>query len=223
MNTSMSTIVFSFVVLLSISAISLAKQSPLEACIRKNIARSLSPPPSNKPDFDVSDELCRDETRTIMIFLRLNGEFPPYYVEALCNVFGSDKKKVKEYVTTRWLNHSKKLLHSLTCTTRRTTLVVENKSHVETCIRRNIAQSLSPSPSNDPNTSRFDIMRDQLCRDETRIIMHFLLVNGEFPPYYVEALCNVFGDDEKKVKEYVIRKWLDQSKKLIDSLACASP
>ncbi|KAJ4884167.1 hypothetical protein Rs2_34260 [Raphanus sativus] len=222
MNTSMSTIVF-FVVLLSISAISLAKQSPLEDCIRRNIARSLSPPSSNKPDFDVSDELCRDETRTIMYFLRLNGNFPPYYVETLCNVFGSDEKKVKGYVTTRWLNHSKKLLDSLTCTRRTTTLVVKNKSHVETCIRRNMAQSLSPSPSNVPNTSHFDVLKDQLCRDETRIVMYFLQVNGKFPAYYVEALCNVFGDDEKIVKTYIIRKWLVQSKKLIDSLACASP
>lgn len=52
--------------------------------------------------------------------------------------------------------------------------------------------------------------------------MYFLQVNGKFPPYYVEALCNVFGHDEETVKVYVITKCLDQSKKLIDSLACSS-
>ncbi|ESQ27767.1 hypothetical protein EUTSA_v10019436mg, partial [Eutrema salsugineum] len=95
------------------------------------------------------------------------------------------------------------------------------KSPVEACIRRNIAQSLSPSPSNKPKTSPFD-MEDELCRDETRIIMYFLKLNGKFPPYYVKALCNIFGDDEMKVKEYVTTKWLNHSKNLINSLTCAS-
>ncbi|RID55008.1 hypothetical protein BRARA_G02292 [Brassica rapa] len=129
MKTSMRTIVF-FVVIVSVSAISLAKQSPLEDCIRRNIVRSLSPP-------------------------------------------------------------SKK----------------NESSNFE----------------NNPDTSHFDVMRDQLCRHETRVIMHFLEMNGKFPTYYVEALYNVFGGDEKKVKVYVIRKWLDHSKKLVDSLTCASP
>ena len=91
-----------------------------------------------------------------MYFLRLKRKFPPYYIEALCNVFGSDEKKVKEYVTTNWLNHSKKLLNSLTCT-RGTTLVVKKKSYVHKKKRR-VALSLSPSPSNNPDTSHFDVM-----------------------------------------------------------------
>ncbi|KAJ4873364.1 hypothetical protein Rs2_44969 [Raphanus sativus] len=222
MKTSMSTIVFLLVVL-SISAISLANQSPLEACIRKNISPSLSPP-SNKPEtsnFEVSDELCKEETRNITSFLKLNGKFPPYYVKALCNVFGSDQKKVKAYITYKLLNRLKELLNSLTCV-KRTMMVIKDKSPVETCIRRNIAQSLSPSPSNSLITSHNDVMEDQLCRDETRVIMYFLKKNRKFPTYYVEALCNVFGDDEKEVKEYIITKLLNHLKKLIDSLACAS-
>ncbi|KAF3518567.1 hypothetical protein DY000_02062221, partial [Brassica cretica] len=129
----------------------------------KNIARSLSPP-SNKPEttnFEVSDELCNKETRNILYFLKLNGKFPPYYVKALCNVFGSDGKKMKAYITLKWLNRLKKLLNSLTCV-KRTTLVIKNKSPVETCIRRNIAQSLSPSLSNNLTTSHNDVMGDQL-------------------------------------------------------------
>ncbi|KAF3525969.1 hypothetical protein F2Q69_00050392 [Brassica cretica] len=50
-----------------------------------------------------------------------------------------------------------------------------------------------------------NIMRDQLCRHETRVIMHFLEMNGKFPTFYVETLCNVFGGDEKKVKVYRLR------------------
>lgn len=153
----MRTIVF-FVVIVSVSAISLAKQSPLEDCIRRNIVRSLSPPSkkNESSNFEVSEELCRDESRTIMYFLRLKRKFPPYYIEALCNVFGSDEKKVKEYVTTNCLNHSKKLLNSLTCT-RGTTLVVKKKSYVHKK-KRCVALSLSPSPSNNPDTSHFDVI-----------------------------------------------------------------
>ncbi|KAL0700594.1 hypothetical protein Bca4012_056716 [Brassica carinata] len=226
MKTSMSTIVFLLVVL-SISAISLANQSPLESCIRKNIAPALSPP-SNKPEtsnFEVSDELCKEETRNITYFLKLNGKFPPYYVKALCNVFGSDQKKVKAYITSKLLNRLKKLLDSLTCA-KKTMMVIKNKSPVETCIRRSIAQSLSPSPSKNLTTSHHDVVDvvvDRLCRDETRVIMYFLKRNRKFPAYYVEALCNVLGDDEKEVKEYVIKKLLNHLKKVIDSLACASP
>ena len=186
---------------------------------KKIIARSLSHP-SNKPkttNFEVSDELCKEETRNILYFLKLNGKFPPYYVKALCNVFGSDGKKMKAYITLKWLNRLKKLLNSLTCM-RRTTLVTKIKSPVEDCIRRKIAPSLSPSPS---HTSHFDVMKDQLCRDQTRIIM-FLKMNGKFPTYYVEALCNIFGGDDKKVKNYVMKKWLDHSEKLINSLTCVS-
>ncbi|KAJ0248892.1 hypothetical protein HA466_0144710 [Hirschfeldia incana] len=212
----MSTIIF-FVVTLSISAISLAKQSVLEACIRKTIPRSLSPT-SKTSSFEVSDELCRDETRAIMYFLRLKREFPPFYVQTLCHIFGHDEDKVKIYVTKTWLNHSKKPFGSLTCM-RRTTLVTKIKSPVEDCIRRKMVRSLSPSPS---NTSHFDVMKDRLCKDETRIIMIFLKMNGKFPDYYVEALCNIFGDDDKKVKDYVMKKWLDHSEKLINSLTCVS-
>lgn len=221
MKTSMSIIIF-FVAVLSISTLSFAKKSPVEACIRRNIAQSLSLPPSSKPttsDSEVSDDVCRDEGRIIMYFLKLNGKFPPYYVKALCKVFGDDEENVKEYVTDKWLNHSEKLLDSLTCI--KTNVLIIKKSPVEACIRSNIAQALSPSPSSKPITSGFDVA-DEACRDETRIVMYFLRLKGMFPTYYVRAMCNVFGDDEKKVKEYVTNKWLNHSKKLLDSLSCAS-
>ncbi|KAG2271220.1 hypothetical protein Bca4012_073461 [Brassica carinata] len=155
-----------------------------------------------------------------MYYLKLNRNFPPYYVKALHNVFGSDEKNVKAHITSKWLHHLKKLVNSLTCV-KRTTLVIKNKSPVETCIRRNIAQSLS--------LLLLRILSLQLIQTswetnyaETRLI-NFLKMNRKFPTYYIEALCNVLGDDEKEVKEYIIKRWLDHSKNLIDSLACTTP
>lgn len=119
MKTSMNIIIF-FVAFLSISAISLAKKSPVEACIRRNIAQSLSPSPSNNPKSSpfeaIEDNFCRDEGRIVMYFLKVNGKFPHYYVKALCNVFEDDDTKVKQYVLTKWLRHSKELIDSLSCT-----------------------------------------------------------------------------------------------------------
>lgn len=46
-------------------------------------------------------------------------------------------------------------------------------------------------------------------------------ITGKFPSQYVEAMCNVFGDDEKKVKEYVEKIWLGLGgPKLVSSLSC---
>ncbi|CAA7043198.1 unnamed protein product [Microthlaspi erraticum] len=222
MKTSMSIIIF-FVAVLSISTLSLAKKSPVEACIRRNIAESLSPSPSTNPitsDSELSDDVCRDEGRIITYFLKLNGTFPTYYVKALCKVFGDDEESVKQYVTDKWLNHSEKVLDSLTCITRN--ILIIKRSPVEACIRSNVARALSPSPSSKPITSVFFDVADEVCRDETRIVMYFLKLNGKFPTYYVRALCHVFGKDEKKVKEYVTNKWLNHSKKVLDSLTCAS-
>lgn len=222
----MSTIVF-FVVVLSISAVSLAKESPVETCMRRTTTQSPTPSPSDKstsPNLKLEDELCKDETRIVMYFLELNGRFPRYYLKAMCNVFGNDETKVKDYVTAKWLDHSEKLLSSLACITR-TTLVIK-KSPLETCIRRTIDEYLSRSLSRKTKVYHLDvvdIIGDDYCRDAARDVMYFLKLNGKFPPYYVQALCNVFEDEEKKVKEYVMKKlWLDHSDKLIDSLYCSS-
>ncbi|EOA15422.1 hypothetical protein CARUB_v10007751mg [Capsella rubella] len=105
MKTSMSIIIIFFVAFLSITTISLAKMSNVEDCIRRNIAHVETP----------EDMFCRDEGRIVMYFLKLNGTFPHYYVKALCNVFGNDDMKVKQYVLEKWLNLSKKLIDSLSC------------------------------------------------------------------------------------------------------------
>ncbi|KAJ0255755.1 hypothetical protein HA466_0088130 [Hirschfeldia incana] len=215
-----------FVVFLSITAISLAKESPVEGCMRRNIAQALTPSPSDKPttsNLNLTDELCKDETRIVRYFLELHGRFPRYYLKAMCSVFSNDETKVKDYVTSRWLDHSEKLLNSLSCITR-TTLVIK-KSPLETCIRRNNDE---PSPLSLSRKKKVyhldvvDIIGDDYCRDAARDILNFLELSGEFPPYYVQALCNVFEDEEKKVKEYVMKNWLYQSGKLIDSLSCSS-
>lgn len=89
----------------------------------------------------------------------------------------------------------------------------------ETCIRRNINRSQAPSSSLEPKTSVFDSLVDKLCRDTGRAVMFYVRINGNFPSHYVKAMCNVFGDDEKKVKEYVLKKWLGGSK-LVSNLSC---
>ncbi|KAL1220594.1 hypothetical protein V5N11_003302 [Cardamine amara subsp. amara] len=131
MKTSMSIIIF-FVAFLSISSISsipLAKnpvvfyrtKDPVETCIKRNIAKSFPPPPSTNTKISdaeniIIDSFCRDELRTVMYFLKANQRFPVYYVEALCDIFGWDEEKVKQYVIKNWLHHSKKLLNGLKCT-----------------------------------------------------------------------------------------------------------
>ncbi|CAN8234923.1 unnamed protein product [Cochlearia groenlandica] len=166
----------------------------------------------------MEDEFCKDEARVISYFLKLNGVFPSYYLKALCNVLENDENKVKEYVTKNWLNSSTKLINSLTCL--KTSVLVTKESPLEACIRRNIAQSLSPSsPLNKAETS---YLEEEYCKEEAKIVMYFLKVNGKFPSYYVEALCNVFVQEEEKVKEYVMKNWLDLSTELINTLSCAS-
>ncbi|KAG7654742.1 hypothetical protein ISN44_As01g018890 [Arabidopsis suecica] len=92
----------------------------------------------------------------------------------------------------------------------------------ETCIQRNINRSQPPSSSLEPKTSKFDFLVDKLCRDMARAVMFSVRITGKFPSHYVKAMCNVFGNDEKKVKEYVVKKWLGGSK-LVSSLSCAFP
>lgn len=224
MKTSMSTVFF-LAVVLSISAISLANESPVEGCLRRIIAPALTPSPSDKPttsNLKLEDELCKDETRIVMFFLKLHGMFPRYYLKAMCNVFENDEKKVKDYVTTKWLDHSEKLLNSLSCITR-ITLVIK-KSPLETCIKRNTDEyiTLPLSKETKYHLEVVDIIGDDYCRDAARDILYFLELHGKFPPYYVQALCNVFQDEEKKVKEYIMKNWLYRSGKLIDSLSCSS-
>ncbi|KAG7557848.1 hypothetical protein ISN44_As11g037910 [Arabidopsis suecica] len=91
----------------------------------------------------------------------------------------------------------------------------------EACIRRNINRSQPPSSSLEHKTSSiFDSLRDNLCRDMARAVMFYVRITGKFPAHYVKAMCNVFGNDEKKVKEYVMEKWLGGSK-LLSNVSCA--
>ncbi|KAL1212644.1 hypothetical protein V5N11_021204 [Cardamine amara subsp. amara] len=93
----------------------------------------------------------------------------------------------------------------------------------EACIRRNIARSQPPTPSSsaEPMRSKLDILVDQFCRDGSRAVMFFVRLKGKFPSHYVKALCNVFENDEKKVKNYVVERWMGCSK-LATALTCVS-
>ncbi|EOA22756.1 hypothetical protein CARUB_v10003468mg [Capsella rubella] len=92
----------------------------------------------------------------------------------------------------------------------------------ETCIRRNIDRSQAPKSSLEPKTPMFDSLRDTFCRDMARAVMFYVRITGKLPSHYVKAMCNVFGNDEKKVKEYVMDKWLGGSK-LVSNLSCPLP
>ncbi|XP_010495499.1 PREDICTED: uncharacterized protein LOC104772600 [Camelina sativa] len=119
MKTSMSIIVF-FVTFIAVFVASMAETiNREEDCIRRNIARSQQPSLSAEPTkrstfYFLADQFCRKASRVIMFYVRLNGKFPSYYVKTLCNVFGNDDKKVKEYVVERWVEYSK-LASALTC------------------------------------------------------------------------------------------------------------
>ncbi|EOA36396.1 hypothetical protein CARUB_v10010836mg [Capsella rubella] len=116
MKTSMSMIIIFFVTFFAISASSL---NPEEDCIQRNIDRSqppslsLEPPKTSKVEA-VVDKLCGDMARAVMFSVRITGKFPSHYVKSMCNVFGNDDKKVKEYVVKKWLGGSK-LASSLSC------------------------------------------------------------------------------------------------------------
>ncbi|XP_010477030.1 PREDICTED: uncharacterized protein LOC104756187 [Camelina sativa] len=111
MKTSMSIIIVFFVTFLVISASSL---NPEETCIQRDIDRSQPPSFSLEPKKSMMDTLCRDMARFVMFSVRITGKFPSRYVKAMCNVFGNDEKKVKEYVLKRWLGGSK-FVSSLSC------------------------------------------------------------------------------------------------------------
>ncbi|KAF8081335.1 hypothetical protein N665_0891s0011 [Sinapis alba] len=101
-----------------------------------------------------------------------------------------------------------------------TFFAISTASSHETCIRRNIDRSQPPSSSLETKTSSIFIsLAEKICRDMARAVMFHVKITGKFPSHYVKAMCNVFGDDEKKVKEYVKKIWL-AGPKLVSSLSC---
>lgn len=120
MKTSMITILVTFFAVLFVASMA-GKISPEEACIRRTLALSQPQPPSSsgaepkRTKFDyLADQFCRDTSRAVMFYVRLNRKFPSHYVKTLCKVFLNDQKKVMEYIVTRWIGSSK-LASSLTC------------------------------------------------------------------------------------------------------------
>ncbi|CAA7055380.1 unnamed protein product [Microthlaspi erraticum] len=97
-------------------------------------------------------------------------------------------------------------------------------SHEEACIRRNIARSQPQPPrssSAKPKRSKFDYLADQFCNDTSRAIMFYVRMNRKFPSHYIKTLCKVFLNDQKKVKEYIVTRWIGSSK-LASGLTCVS-
>ncbi|ESQ32081.1 hypothetical protein EUTSA_v10005430mg [Eutrema salsugineum] len=100
-------------------------------------------------------------------------------------------------------------------------VMAEKINPEEICIRRNIARSQPPSSSAEPKISKFDIFVDQYCRDTGRAIMFYVRVNRKFPSHYVKMLCNIYENDEKRVMDYILKRWLGFSK-LAYGLTCVS-
>ncbi|XP_056865010.1 uncharacterized protein LOC108812054 [Raphanus sativus] len=101
-----------------------------------------------------------------------------------------------------------------------TFVAISTASSHETCIRRNIDRSQPPSSSVETKMLPiFVSLAEKICRDIARAVMFHVKITGKFPSHYVKAMCNVFGDDEKKVKEYVEKIWL-AAPKLVSSLSC---
>ncbi|KAJ0257306.1 Transmembrane protein [Hirschfeldia incana] len=103
-----------------------------------------------------------------------------------------------------------------------TFLTISAISSHETCIRRNIDTSQPPSPPQETKTaSIFISLAEKICRDMARAVMFRVRITGKFPSQYVKAMCNVFGNDEKKAKEYVEKIWLGGPMQLlVSSVSC---
>ncbi|CAN8304833.1 unnamed protein product [Cochlearia groenlandica] len=105
-------------------------------------------------------------------------------------------------------------------------ITASSSSNEETCIRRNINRFRSQAPKSSLETTKkpspmYDSLVNSLCRDTSRAVMFYVRIHGKFPSNYVKAMCNVFGDDVKKVKEYVVTNWLLLGgSKLVSSLSC---
>ncbi|MED6127692.1 hypothetical protein PIB30_090443 [Stylosanthes scabra] len=82
-----------------------------------------------------------------------------------------------------------------------TTCVSEepSESTIEHCLKMKIS---SPAPA----TKRYQKMLDfgrVVCRDQFRIVGFSIRSRGKLPKHYLEALCNIYGDDQQKVNGYV--------------------
>ncbi|MED6217817.1 hypothetical protein PIB30_021111 [Stylosanthes scabra] len=60
---------------------------------------------------------------------------------------------------------------------------------IEHCLRKAIYPPPPPSRA--------------LCRDSFRRISHDVRATGKLPSQYMEALCNIYGDDQEKVEGFV--------------------
>ncbi|XLR57623.1 hypothetical protein S83_008295 [Arachis hypogaea] len=90
----------------------------IEHCIRMKI---ISPPPVAKRYqrmVDFGHIVCRDQFRIVWFSIRSTGKLPKHYLEALCNIYNDDQKKVNGYVKDNFVGSDpQKLIGGETCAT----------------------------------------------------------------------------------------------------------
>ena len=98
-------------------------------------------------------------------------------------------------------------------------LSVLARSSTERCLRLRFSPP-PPPPAGSPPW--FDY-RNVACKDIFRAEAYYLRETGKLSFDYLEALCNIFGDNEEKVECY-IRKYFPNYdvKRLMDGNSCQS-
>ncbi|KAJ1403261.1 hypothetical protein SESBI_27409 [Sesbania bispinosa] len=103
------------------------------------------------------------------------------------------------------------------------TSIPATASTIEYCLRL----ELNPPPPSPPNAapgihSVLDLSR-MFCRDVFRSVGHSIRITGTLPLSYVAALCNIFGDNEQKVEDYIREAFITYDfHKLMAGQSCAT-
>ncbi|MED6127691.1 hypothetical protein PIB30_090442 [Stylosanthes scabra] len=91
-----------------------------------------------------------------------------------------------------------------TAGTRQTHVPPYGATHpIEHCLRKAINPPPPPSPTASTSDLKLMDFFRVLCRDSFRHVSHDVQVTGKLPSQYMEALCNIYGDDQEKVEGFV--------------------
>jgi len=84
------------------------------------------------------------------------------------------------------------------------TISVAISSSKEMCLRQRLNPS-PPPPLDSKLYAFFEFNQHVVCKSVFRVVGHALQMKGSLPMEYVLALCDIFGDNELKVRSYVTR------------------
>ena len=92
----------------------------IEHCLRMLLNPPPPPPPAKRYHrmLDLGRIVCRDRFRSVGYYMRATGELPSNYMEALCNIYGDDEKKVEGFINSTFIaSNSHRLMGGQTCAT----------------------------------------------------------------------------------------------------------